>query len=143
MDPRRSAISLPDEFGHVTQTRATDEPVSLVLVLTPEEAGHLALAISRHDRFCRDQGGVMPARLSTLVEVLTANGAQRGSFRADLSRPVDAVFMTYAQAAMALGCSPRTIGRMTRDGRLRAVGAGSGRRIAVAEVERFAAEGAA
>ena len=45
--------------------------------------------------------------------------------------------VTYAEAGRMLHKSSETIGRMVRDGRLRAIGSGNGKRIPVVELEAF------
>jgi excisionase family DNA binding protein len=132
-----SVAPMSDAPATTLVLRLTPDGETLVVRLTAKGEGHLALAVARHDRECRRSGKVMPAELSTVVELLADNARQRPPFRADPAPPVDAAAMTFAEAARALGCSTRTVSRMAGDGRLRAVGAGSGRRIPAAEVERF------
>ena len=121
----------------------------LVVDLDEWTAAHAAAAIRAHRGAMRRGGHPVPGALADLEQALTA-AAKRGQSRTvpavpDVSAdaaPMNALTLTYDQAATLLGRSARTVRRMVDRGDLEAVRVGGRRMVRRADVERLAEQGA-
>ena len=105
-------------------------------------AAHLAVAVERHRRWCRDNGEPVPADLFALVAIVTGS-QQPSKSLADIDPGDDAgvpLAVDYSEAGRLLGVSPSSIYRLVRDGKLRAVTVGAAKRVPRAELERYIAD---
>lgn len=103
-------------------------------------SAHLAHAVERHRRHCRDNGIAVPVELFALVELLS--GHQELPEPWPLPRPGDdagvPMAVDFTEAGRLLSVSTSTVRRLVKAGDLAAVDIGQrGRRIARAELVRY------
>lgn len=110
--------------------------MNLLVVLEPETAGHVAIALVRHLRWAREGGTPVPATVREIAEAATsaARSRQEPTTVAALEALVEGARMSeplllpYDSAAGILGLSHRTVERMVAAGELPSVAVG-GRRL--------------
>lgn len=107
--------------------------------VTSPVAQHLAVAVERHRRWCRDQGIAVPAEVVELVRIVS--GGQEGTNgRADLDLSDDGgvpLAYDYTEAGRLLGVSGKTVRRLIDDGELRVVRVGPWPRVPRDELVAF------
>lgn len=118
-----------------------------VLALVDEEvAGHLALALARHLRRCRDDGLEVPDAVRQLADatLAVARGRQEATNVDVLAELTDggpamgSYLLDYETAARLLGVSRRTVERLVASGDLVAVTVGDGSpRIRRSDLEAY------
>lgn len=116
----------------------------LMLSLDPDVAGHLAHALRRHIKYARSVGLALPPELHGIesMATLSAIGGHRASqddldLRGNHDQNVEAMAVTYTDAALALSVSKRTITRMIQRGELKTVRVGTSKRIPITELDRL------
>jgi excisionase family DNA binding protein len=116
----------------------------LLIDVSPELAGHLALAIGQHRQWADRAGLQLPAGLPEFERHLTsrATQGQRGTPLEDLWRVRDGDqvtrrLLTYDDAARALACSLRTVKRLVAKGQLTAVHLAGAARIRVTDLDAY------
>lgn len=123
----------------------------MILVdLTPDVSGHLAMALRQHMKWARATGLLLPEGVARLERAFT-NQAIQGQRRTALDSPAPSIhdqheeplLVTYGTAANKLSCSTRTIGRLVAAGKLTPVKVGGLSRIPMAQLEGIATEDAA
>lgn len=120
---------------------------AVIMDLTRELAGHLAVALAAHRREARRNGLRLPPQLDDVVEVFSSAAitGQDGSTLDQLldRREVEAVpryLLTLGQVAAALGSSERTVRRLVAGRQLPAVHLGPGAtRIRTTDLADFVA----
>lgn len=122
------------------------EPSDLVFVdVSDELAGHLAYALRRYLKYARSVGMPVPDEVRQLEQrfTLSANRSHkepdaRSGGKGVHDGHMDALTVTYADAAQALRVSRRTINRLVADGTLVPAQIGGSKRIPVEQLRRIA-----
>ncbi|CCH77736.1 Excisionase/Xis, DNA-binding (modular protein) [Nostocoides japonicum T1-X7] len=116
----------------------------LVLEVTPEAAGHIAVALLLHAKEARKAALDLPVGLDDLTTAFVnrARRGQDGSPLQDLWKVRQAAvvtprLLTYADTAKALGVGESTVKRLVRRGDITAVHVLGAARIPVAEVDAY------
>lgn len=118
----------------------------LLLVLDEATRAHLARALFEHRRRCRINAVRVPPLLVQLASQLEASaqyavtgGQERTRDAADTMLPQaePVIAFTTDETARLLSVSPRTVRRMTTDGRLPAIEVGGVRRIHRDDIEKY------
>jgi excisionase family DNA binding protein len=107
----------------------------------PMVRAHLAAALVEHARRCRRDAVPLPAALVALVRSLATGGQQRPGVGVmstpDDAADMDVLALDYRAAAQRLHISDRSVRRLVRDGRLKAVTIAGARRIRTADLADF------
>jgi len=128
----------------MTTSRLAGAAGPLLIDVSAELAGHLALAIGQHRQWAARTGLQLPAGLSEFEQHLTtrATRGQRGTPLDDLWQVRDGAdvtrrLLTYEDTARALTCSERTVKRLVAGGQLTAVRLAGAARIRVADLDAY------
>jgi excisionase family DNA binding protein len=115
-----------------------------MLDLTPEVAGHLAVALANYRKWAATSGMQVPAVLRELqsASASRAMAGQTGTPLGDLwqvqqSRTMTPRLVTQAEAGVMLSCSDRTIRRLVASGQLTAIRFNGSTRLRVTDIDAF------
>jgi excisionase family DNA binding protein len=142
--PASEAAQAHAAGGDVTAPASRPSAGPLLIDVSPELAGHIALALGQHRRWAARTGLQLPAGLSEFERHLTrrATQGQRGTPLEDLwavrdGAHVTARLLAYEDAAAALSVSERTVKRLVARGQLRAVRVAGTARIRVCDLDAY------
>lgn len=117
----------------------------IVLTLTPELAGHIAIALELHRRWWTQPGRQLPDGLDELARAMR-DAATSGQEQQQIDNVVDLdqiapvpLAYSYEDAARLLRCSARKVRRLVTDGELTAVRLGGLVRIRRADLNAYLA----
>ena len=121
----------------------------MILDVTAEVAGHIAVALRLHRDWAARAGMLVPSELEQVHQALAkrARQGQRGTPIEDLweVRHRDHVaprLVTYADAGRMLACSQRTIKRLVAAGHLTPVHIGGAARLRITDIDAYIAASA-
>lgn len=119
----------------------------IVLTLTPELAGHVAVALGFHRRWLAGRGWALPAGFDELAAAMQ-DAASTGQARTNIANIVDLdqvgavpLALNYDDTGRLLGCSSRQVRRLVTDGRLPFIQLGGLVRIRRTDIDAFLEQG--